>query len=136
MASVAALAAFTVMGGWANRHLENDWIAPALTEAYQKILPVEATYRHILLLTDGISEEGNSYALAREAKEHQVTISTIGLGDGVSRAVLQARGGLPRGRSVGQALEHAVRGSDVRDARRTGFSRRSGRSALEAAGAV
>ena len=64
-------------------------IAPALTEAYQKILPVEATYRHILLLTDGISEEGNSYALAREAKEHQVTISTIGLGADVHREYLE-----------------------------------------------
>jgi Ca-activated chloride channel homolog len=64
-------------------------IAPALTEAYQKVLPVEATYRHILLLTDGISEEGNSYALAREAKEHQVTISTIGLGADVHREYLE-----------------------------------------------
>jgi hypothetical protein len=43
-------------------------IAPALTEAYQRILPTEATYRHIVLLTDGISEEGNSYSLARDAK--------------------------------------------------------------------
>ena len=65
-------------------------IAPALTEAYQRVLPVEATYRHILLLTDGISEEGNSYALAREAKKHQVTISTIGLGADVHREYLEA----------------------------------------------
>jgi Ca-activated chloride channel family protein len=64
-------------------------IAPALTEAYQKILPVEATYRHILLLTDGISEEGNSYALAREAKSQNVTISTIGLGSDVHREYLE-----------------------------------------------
>ena len=35
-------------------------IAPALTEAYRKILPVKATYKHIVLLTDGISEEGDS----------------------------------------------------------------------------
>jgi len=64
-------------------------IAPALTEAYQKILPVEATYRHVLLLTDGISEEGNSYELAGEAKAHQVTISTIGLGADVHREYLE-----------------------------------------------
>src|SRR5204862_6035127 len=30
-------------------------IPPALTEAYKKITPVTATYRHIGLLTDGIS---------------------------------------------------------------------------------
>jgi Ca-activated chloride channel family protein len=73
-------------------------IAPALTEAYQKILPVEATYRHILLLTDGISEEGNSYALARQAKEHQVTISTIGLGADVHREYLEMVANLAEGK--------------------------------------
>ena len=73
-------------------------IAPALTEAYQKILPVESTYRHILLLTDGISEEGNSYALAREAKDHQVTISTIGLGADVHREYLEMIANLAEGK--------------------------------------
>ncbi len=73
-------------------------IAPALTEAYQKILPVESTYRHILLLTDGISEEGNSYALAKEAKEHQVTISTIGLGADVHREYLEMIANLAEGK--------------------------------------
>ena len=39
-------------------------IAPALTEAYRKILPTNAVYKHIVLLTDGISEEGDSMTLA------------------------------------------------------------------------
>jgi Ca-activated chloride channel homolog len=73
-------------------------IAPALTEAYTRILPTEATYRHILLLTDGISEEGNSYALAREAKAHQVTISTIGLGADVHREYLEMVANLAEGK--------------------------------------
>jgi Ca-activated chloride channel family protein len=73
-------------------------IAPALTEAYNKILPVEATYRHILLLTDGISEEGNSYAVARDAKAHQVTISTIGLGADVHREYLEMVANLAEGK--------------------------------------
>jgi uncharacterized membrane protein len=64
-------------------------IAPALTEAYQRILPLEAPYRHILLLTDGISEEGNSYDLARTALSRRVSISTIGLGADVHREYLQ-----------------------------------------------
>ena len=42
-------------------------IAPALTEAYQRILPETAVYKHIVLLTDGISEEGDSMALTKEA---------------------------------------------------------------------
>ena len=73
-------------------------IAPALTEAFQKIRPVEATYRHILLLTDGISEEGNAYAIAREAKGEKITVSTIGLGNDVHREYLDQIATLAEGK--------------------------------------
>jgi uncharacterized membrane protein len=63
-------------------------IAPALAEAYKKILPSNATYKHIVLLTDGISEEGDSLDLAREANLKHVTISTVGLGQDVNRSYL------------------------------------------------
>ncbi|MEO8592149.1 MAG: VWA domain-containing protein, partial [Candidatus Solibacter sp.] len=64
-------------------------IAPALTEAYQRILPQTAMYKHIVLLTDGISEEGDSATLAKEAQNNHVTISTVGLGQDVNRAFLE-----------------------------------------------
>jgi uncharacterized membrane protein len=64
-------------------------IAPALTEAYQKILPANAVYKHIVLLTDGISEEGDSMNLTKEAVANHVTISTVGLGQDVNRAFLE-----------------------------------------------
>lgn len=64
-------------------------IAPALAEAYRLIRPSQAVYKHILLLTDGISEEGDSIALAREAAVNEVTISTIGLGQDVNRSYLE-----------------------------------------------
>ncbi len=64
-------------------------IAPALGEAYRMIKPQTAVYKHILLLTDGISEEGDSIALAREAAANEVTISTIGLGQDVNRSYLE-----------------------------------------------
>jgi uncharacterized membrane protein len=64
-------------------------IAPALTEAYQRILPLNAVYKHIVLLTDGISEEGDSMDLARQAVANHVTISTVGLGQDVNRAFLE-----------------------------------------------
>jgi Ca-activated chloride channel homolog len=63
-------------------------IAPALREAYQRILPEEAIYKHIVLLTDGISEEGDSMTTAAEAKRNRITISTVGLGLDVNRAFL------------------------------------------------
>ncbi|MBK9166470.1 MAG: VWA domain-containing protein [Bryobacterales bacterium] len=64
-------------------------IAPALAEAYQRIAPVNATYKHIVLLTDGISEEGDSLQVARDASDNRVTISTVGLGQDVNRAYLE-----------------------------------------------
>jgi hypothetical protein len=64
-------------------------IAPALTEAYQRILPQNAVYKHIVLLTDGISEEGDSMSLAKQALANHVTISTVGLGQDVNRAFLE-----------------------------------------------
>ncbi len=64
-------------------------IAPALNESYRRIVPVSATYRHIVLLTDGISEEGDSLTLSREAANNRVTISTVGLGQDVNRAYLE-----------------------------------------------
>jgi secreted protein with Ig-like and vWFA domain len=64
-------------------------IAPALNEAYRRINPEKAVYKHIVLLTDGISEEGDSMALAREARNNRVTISTVGLGLDVNRAYLE-----------------------------------------------
>jgi uncharacterized protein YegL len=64
-------------------------IAPALTEAYRRILPQPAVYKHIVLLTDGISEEGDSFQLTRQALANHVTISTVGLGQDVNRAFLE-----------------------------------------------
>jgi uncharacterized membrane protein len=74
-------------------------IAPALTEAFQRILPVQAVYKHIVLLTDGISEEGDSMALAREAVANHVTISTVGLGQDVNRAFLEKVANSAEGKS-------------------------------------
>jgi hypothetical protein len=64
-------------------------IAPALAEAFSRMKPVEATSRHIVLLTDGISEEGNSFATAAAAKDAKVTISTVGIGQDVNKQYLE-----------------------------------------------
>ena len=74
-------------------------IAPALTEAYRRIMPQRGVYKHIVLLTDGISEEGDSMALAREAQANRVTISTVGLGQDVNRAFLEKVAAFAQGKS-------------------------------------
>ncbi len=74
-------------------------IAPALSEAYRRVLPQNAVYKHIVLLTDGISEEGDSIPLAREAAANRVTISTVGLGQDVNRAYLEKVASFSKGKS-------------------------------------
>ncbi|MCU1335526.1 MAG: von Willebrand factor, type [Bryobacterales bacterium] len=74
-------------------------IAPALTEAFRRIRPVSATYKHIVLLTDGISEEGDSLTLSKEAEAQKVTISTVGLGQDVNRNYLERVASFAGGKS-------------------------------------
>lgn len=74
-------------------------IAPALHEAHRAIKPQQTVYKHILLLTDGISEEGDSIALAREAAMSAITISTIGLGQDVNRSYLERVAASAEGKS-------------------------------------
>lgn len=64
-------------------------IAPALGESFRKIATAQGTFKHIVLLTDGISEEGDSLETSREAAARRVTISTVGLGQDVNRAYLE-----------------------------------------------
>ncbi len=74
-------------------------IAPALNEAYRRALPIKATFKHIVLLTDGISEEGDSMALSKEAAINKVTISTVGLGQDVNRAYLEKVAAYAKGKA-------------------------------------
>jgi len=65
-------------------------IPAALAEAYRRMLPfVNTKYRHIVLLTDGISEEGDAIRMAKDALDHKITISTIGLGQDVNKPFLE-----------------------------------------------
>ena len=90
-------------------------IAPALAEAYRRILPVRAPYKHIVLLIDGISEEGDSLSLAREAAVNRVTISTVGLGQDVNRAYLEKLALLARGKAYFMADPSGLEQILIRD---------------------
>ncbi len=74
-------------------------IPAALTEGYRKILPLTATFKHMVLLTDGISEEGDSMKLAKDALDHKVTISAIGLGQDVNKPFLEKLATIAGGKS-------------------------------------
>jgi len=60
-------------------------IAPALDEAFLRILAVDAMSKHFVLLTDGRAENRDILALAPQAATRHVTISTVALGDRENR---------------------------------------------------
>ena len=64
-------------------------IPPALAEAFKRIQPIQATYKHIVLMTDGISEEGDAQEVAKEAALKHVTISSVGIGQDVNKNFLE-----------------------------------------------
>jgi Ca-activated chloride channel family protein len=74
-------------------------IPPALSAAYHAALTSKAKYRHLVLVTDGISEEGESVSLAREASRQGIAISTVGLGSAINRSFLEAVARASGGRS-------------------------------------
>jgi Ca-activated chloride channel homolog len=74
-------------------------IYPAMQAAYDAILPEQATRKHIILLTDGMSPPGDLPALEKDATANRITISTIGVGDDVSKEFLQAIAAATRGKS-------------------------------------
>jgi hypothetical protein len=56
-------------------------IASALAEAIERIALVGATSKHIVLLTDGISEDPEAIAFATRAASRRVTVSTVAVGE-------------------------------------------------------
>ena len=64
-------------------------IYPAMQAAYDAIQPEQATRKHIILLTDGMSPPGDLPTLEQDAATNHVTVSTIGVGDDVDSKFLQ-----------------------------------------------
>ncbi len=74
-------------------------IAPALGESFRRMVTAIGAYKHIVLLTDGISEEGDSLTVAKDAAEKRVTISTVGLGQDVNRGYLEKVAAAAKGKA-------------------------------------
>jgi Mg-chelatase subunit ChlD len=60
-------------------------IAPALEEALRGMQPVDARFKHIVVLTDGVSRDPAALALARKAATEHVKVSVISLGEDLNR---------------------------------------------------
>ncbi|WP_243355363.1 VWA domain-containing protein [Bacillus litorisediminis] len=66
-------------------------IYPALEEAYQQIMESDAKRKHIILLTDGQSATTNDYyRLIEDGLDQNITLSTVAIGDGADRFLLES----------------------------------------------
>ena len=77
-------------------------IYQAVDAAFEAITKEQATHKHIILLTDGVSTPGTQEdfpRLERDALAKQVTISTIGVGDYINRDLLDELAQKTKGKS-------------------------------------
>jgi hypothetical protein len=61
----------------------------ALQQGYKEVLKSSSPNRHIILLTDGISQPHNYTTLLRNLVKHHITVATIALGSNVDSELLR-----------------------------------------------
>lgn len=64
-------------------------IYPALYDAYQELLGADAKLKHIILLTDGVTEGGAYDDLVAHIAADEMTLSTVGIGSDADQAFLK-----------------------------------------------
>lgn len=74
-------------------------IFPALDMAFQDLLVTRARIKHVILLTDGQTQERGIVDLVQAMRAEAITVSTVGLGSDVNRGLLQQAASLGGGRA-------------------------------------
>lgn len=64
-------------------------IKPALASAYKEIMKCEVGVRHVVLLTDGQGETTNFNDVIKHYTDSSVTLSTVAVGDGSDRSLME-----------------------------------------------
>ncbi len=85
------IARLTAQGGTA--------IFPALDMAFQDLLATTARVKHVILLTDGQTQESGISDLVQAMRAEGITVSAVGLGGDVNRGLLQQAASLGGGRA-------------------------------------
>lgn len=73
-------------------------MAPAMEEAYEALQSATAKLKHVIILTDGISSPGDFHGLASSMASAQMTVSTVGVGEGLDNNLLEEIARIGRGR--------------------------------------
>jgi hypothetical protein len=83
-------------------------IFPALDMAYQDLVVTRARIKHVILLTDGQTQEAGIPELVQAMSAEGITVSTVGLGSDVNRALLTHLASLGGGRAYFTQEPHNV----------------------------
>ncbi|MFM9963926.1 MAG: VWA domain-containing protein [Planctomycetaceae bacterium] len=71
---------------------------PPLEEAYQSLVNAVSKLKHVIVLTDGISNPGDFEGLAQNMASARITCSTVGVGDGAANDLLETIARIGQGR--------------------------------------
>jgi len=83
-------------------------IFPALDAAFQDLETVRARFRHVILLTDGNTDEAGIPSLAAAMRAAGITVSTVGIGGDVNRTLLSEIADVGGGRSYFTSDAHNI----------------------------
>ena len=61
---------------------------PALEQAYFALTETTAKLKHVIVLSDGQSQDGDWYGIASSMRSERITISTVGIGSGADMNLL------------------------------------------------
>lgn len=65
-------------------------LLPAMKEAYNKLKDSDSAVRHMIILSDGLSDDADFEALSKEISTDGITISTVGVGDDSDKELLES----------------------------------------------
>lgn len=71
---------------------------PPMERAFEMLKNVKSSLKHCIILTDGVSTEGEFQELARKMAENRITVSTVGLGEDLNGQLLEEIATLGKGR--------------------------------------
>ncbi|MBD3307237.1 VWA domain-containing protein [candidate division KSB3 bacterium] len=72
---------------------------PALEDAYHVLQQVDAARKHIIVLSDGLTEEADFQSLVQAMQASQISVSTVAIGTGSDRDLMRAIAQWGQGRS-------------------------------------
>lgn len=71
---------------------------PPMERAYVMLKEVKASLKHCIILTDGVSNDGDFPGITAKMREARITVSTVGLGEDLNGSLLQQIADIGKGR--------------------------------------